>query len=49
MAPADHETPVSARETAATFKLVHDHADRIHLWVDQDSPSMLPLNRSIAR
>ena len=29
---AHNDNPVPAGETAATFKLVHDHADRIYLW-----------------
>ena len=32
MTPADNEPAVTAGETAATFKLVQDHADRIYLW-----------------
>ena len=38
---ADHENPVSAGETEATFKLVHDHADRIYLWDYERSRTQL--------
>jgi len=38
---ADHENPVSAGETDATFKLVHDHADRIYLWDYERSRTQL--------
>src|SRR5665213_199764 len=38
---ADHESPVSAGETEATFKLVHDHADRIYLWDYERSRTQL--------
>jgi hypothetical protein len=38
---SDHDDPASAAETAATFKLVHDHADRIYLWDYERSRTQL--------
>jgi hypothetical protein len=32
VALADQENPVSVSQAAGTFKLAHDHADRIYLW-----------------